>query len=170
MELLLEAEADARQPSIGELTALLHEERARFAQPARLAFEHIYVARDRHADAGAELARLAARVAAGADPAALGDPFPRGRTFAGQAPREIAGVFGGAFADAVASLSPGPWSGAIESSFGLHLVRVSARTDERTPTVDEVREALRQRWRERTRAQLQQAGLARLRQRYDVQR
>ncbi|MGZ3439378.1 MAG: peptidylprolyl isomerase, partial [Polyangia bacterium] len=56
----------------------------------------------------------------------------------------------------------------IESSFGLHLVRVSARTAARPATLDEVRAPLRQLWRERQRAALRRAGLERLRRRYEV--
>jgi parvulin-like peptidyl-prolyl isomerase len=42
--------------------------------------------------------------------------------------REVANTFGQDFADALLKLTPGQWSGPVESSFGLHLVWVSERT------------------------------------------
>jgi hypothetical protein len=170
MEFLLDAAAEAREPSDAELQRLLAEEAARFAQPARLGFEHVFVARDRHADPPAEAARLRALLDGGAAPAALGDPFVRGRRFEGVSPREIEGIFGPAFARAVVELAVGSvWSAPIVSSFGLHLVRVSARVPGAMPALATVREPLRTLWRERERARLRQEGLERLRRRYEVQ-
>ncbi|MGZ3444026.1 MAG: peptidylprolyl isomerase [Polyangia bacterium] len=168
MEFLLEADADGREPSDEALRALLGDEAARFSRPARLTLEHVFVARDRHADARAEAEELRTRLAAGDEAARLGDPFLRGRRFAQVSARELAGVFGEPFADAVAALPDDRWSAPIESSFGLHLVRVSARTAARPATLDEVRAPLRQLWRERQRAALRRAGLERLRRRDEV--
>jgi hypothetical protein len=168
MEFLLEADADGREPSDEALRALLGDEAARFSRPARLTLEHVFVARDRHADARAEAEELRTRLVAGDEAGRLGDPFLRGRRFAQVSARELAGVFGEPFADAVAALPDDRWSSPIESSFGLHLVRVSARTAARPATLDEVRVPLRQLWRERQRAALRRAGLERLRRRYEV--
>lgn len=41
----------------------------------------------------------------------------------------------------------GAWEGPIRSSYGLHLVRVDARTPGRMPTLDEVRCAVEREWR-----------------------
>lgn len=169
MEFLLDAAADAREPSDAELAALLAEEPARFARPARLGFEHVFVARDCHADAAAEAARLAARLDGGAAAAALGDPFVRGRRFDAVSPSEVANVFGPAFARAVSALpADGRWSPPIVSSFGLHLVRVTARAPGALPALADVREPLRELWRERERSTLRAEGLEALRRRYVV--
>lgn len=168
MEFLLEAEADGREPDDAALAALLQEEGSRFAHPARLTFEQLFVARDRHGDAQAEAGRLRARLAAGDDPARLGDPFPRGRRFTTVSAADIAGIFGPPFAAAVAALPDDTWSAPVASSFGLHLVRVSAREPARPATLDEARAALRQRFIERRRTALRRAGIDRLRQRYEV--
>ncbi|MDB4968091.1 MAG: hypothetical protein JWN44_3780 [Myxococcales bacterium] len=169
MEFLLEAEADRREPTDAQLAALLRDEAARFARPARLTFEQLFVARDRHADVRAAAEALRARLAAHEDPARLGDAFLRGRNFPSLSGREIAGIFGQPFADAVAALPEGSWSAPVASSFGLHLVRVSTRTADRAPALDEVRAPLRQLWIERQRAEQRRAGIERLRRRFDVQ-
>lgn len=168
MEFLLEADADGRHPSDEELAALLREEPARFALPARLTFEQLFLARDRHPDMRAAVEQLRARVAAGEDPARLGDPFLRGRSFTLASRRDIAGIFGQPFADATAALPDDAWSPPIESSFGTHLVRVTGRTPASPPTVAEARGQLRQLWLDRERAVQRRAGIDRLRRRYDV--
>lgn len=175
MEFLLDAAADAREPSDAELQALLAADAARFARPARLGLEHVFIARDCHADAPAEAVRLGHLLDGGAAPQTLGDPFVRGRSFASVRPSELAAIFGPAFARAVTELAPDApggdgrrWSPPIASSFGLHLVRVTARVPGALPAVAEVREPLRILWRERERASLRTRGLERLRRRYVV--
>jgi len=168
-EFLLDAAADAREPSDAELAGLLTQESARFARPSRLGFEHVFVARDRHADPAAEAARLAARLDGGAAPETLGDPFVRGRRFDAVSPSEVANVFGPAFARAVSELpADGRWSPPIVSSFGLHLVRVTTRVPGARPALADVREPLRELWRERERSTLRARGLEALRRRYVV--
>ena len=58
----------------------------------------------------------------------------------------VARSFGQAFADRLADLPTGEWSGPIESPFGLHLVFVDASTEGRLPALAEVREAVARDW------------------------
>jgi peptidyl-prolyl cis-trans isomerase C len=173
MELLDEEEAPA-VPAEAELQAILDGAGDRWARPARVALEHVFVARDRHADAAAEAARLRARLLAGDDPARLGDPFLRGRAFPPTAERDLAAMFGAPFARAVMALPEPPqrdrgaWSEPIASSFGWHLVRVTAREEARPARLDEVRREVEHAWRERRRAEAKRAALDRLRMHYDV--
>jgi hypothetical protein len=170
MEFLLEADADREAPTDDELATLLAEEGSRLAQPPRLSFEHVFVARDRHPDARAHAMQLRARIAAGDDARALGDPFARGRRFEALSVRAVADAFGDAFAAALGALPEATWSSPIESSFGFHLVRISARAAAAGATVAEARAPLERLWVERRRAALRSAGLERLRRRYEVVR
>ena len=54
--------------------------------------------------------------------------------------REVAGLFGEAFADRVLGLPLDRWAGPVESGYGLHLVLVTQRTPGRLPSLAEVRE------------------------------
>lgn len=155
-------------PSDADLTAFLDRHAERYAVAARTTFEHVFVASAHGAASAAIAADLAARLAAGDDPARLGDPFLRGRVVEAETERGVAGVFGPAFAAEVWRLPAGEWAGPIASSFGLHLVRVTERTGGRRAALAEVRRALERDWEEERRAEAGRAALARLRARYVV--
>jgi hypothetical protein len=75
-------------------------------------------------------------------PPPLGDAFPRSRDL--HATRDdLAATYGADFADAVAKLPVGAWSGPIESRFGWHLVRVVERGPGRPATLPEVVDRVR---------------------------
>jgi hypothetical protein len=163
-------------PTDAELEALLARHAERYTMASRLSLEHVFVSSGAHpADApmaavdGRERIReLRERVEAGEDPARLGDPFLRGRTFRAQTEGELGGVFGPAFACEVQSLPPDEWSGPIASSFGFHLVRVTERTGGRRATVAEVRRELMRDWEAEERAESARRALVQLRARYDL--
>jgi parvulin-like peptidyl-prolyl isomerase len=82
--------------------------------------------------------------------------------------RDLEDVFGPVFASTAVQLAADTWSEPIASSYGLHIVRVTARDVRHRPTVDEVRSALARDWRTERRADAGRAALARLRTGYDV--
>jgi len=171
MRLLLKRTDGETPPTDEELRAYLDRHRDRYLQPARVTFDHVYLARERRAagiDGDAQRLLIALRTrATPPDVARLGDPFPLGSHVQAQSARDVARVFGTEFAAAVLDLEPGTWS-AVRSPYGIHLVRVSEREEERMPDLDTVRS--------RVRAQLleerQEERLARevqaLRERYAV--
>ena len=81
---------------------------------------------------------------------------------------EIARLFGESFAERVRALAPGAWAGPVESGYGLHLVLVSERSDDRMPELAEVRDEVVREWRFRQRAQTDEAFYSQLRQKYEV--
>ena len=56
---------------------------------------------------------------------------------------QLAATFGPAFTSAVFELAPGGWTGPLGSSFGLHLVRVLERIEQRDADLSQVRAAVR---------------------------
>jgi len=160
-------------PDEAALRAYYTDHAARFARPARTTLTQVYLSRDRHGDgvgaaADALLAQLRARAVPPDAAGALGDPFARGAHVSDASTAQLASSFGPAFADAVAELPEGEWSGPIASPYGLHLVFVEARRSEEAAPFAAVRnrvvhEVLRQRSAERL-----QVALQTLRARYDV--
>jgi hypothetical protein len=114
-------------------------------------------------------ADLLARLRAGEDPDALGDPtlLPRGLT--GATPAEVAGTFGVPFAEALAEMPQGAWSGPVDSSFGAHLLHVSAREPGRLPPLEEVRGAVEREWAGKRRKEARERFYGALRGHYDVE-
>jgi peptidyl-prolyl cis-trans isomerase C len=169
MEFLTEDSEPVLEPTDGELQAYLDAHAARYAVPTRVALTHVFVGSDRHGShAATDAAQLRVQLSAGADPPALGDPFLRGREFASSTEAELAAIFGPTFATQLMSLPIGSWSDPIESSYGLHLVRVTARTPGRESLLVEVRANVRHDWQEDRRGELNRLALARLRGRYDI--
>jgi hypothetical protein len=151
MRLLLHDRAMRSVPTDAELEAHLAAHRDRFVRPARVTFIHLFVRRDRGAagqSTAAELARRIREERLDAESALrLGDPFLPGERFEARTRVEIAAMFGAELARVATTAPPGRWSGPVASPYGWHLVRVLARTDERLPRLDEVRDRVRHAWR-----------------------
>jgi peptidyl-prolyl cis-trans isomerase C len=169
MEFLTEGLEPLPEPTDAELQGYLDAHAERYVIDDRVALTHVFAGTDRH---GAAAARLAGewreQLLAGTDPSTLGDPFLRGRDFTAVTERELAGIFGGAFAAQVMRLPIGGWSAPLASSYGVHLVRVSAHVAGHHPALAEVRTAVGRDWYDERRAAADRDALARLRQRYDI--
>jgi len=169
MEFLNQGLEPLPPPTDAELERFLAEHAERYLLATRVSLAHVFVSTSAHpSDAAAVAADLRERIAAGEDPARLGEPFLRGREFRAQTEGELGGIFGPEFARLVLALPVDEWAGPLASSFGLHLVRVTERSGGRRATVAEVRRELARDWDEERRAAMGRAALARLRQRYDV--
>lgn len=169
MEVLLDPAEPPPAPRDAELEAYVAAHRDRFASPARVSFTHVFVSAQAHpADAPAVAAGLEGALERGADPAALGDPFLRGRDVRLHSQSELAGVFGPEFAAAVMAAPEGVWTGPLHSAYGLHLVRVSERRAGTEPVLAAVREQALHDWRLDRRLELAREARARLRSRYVV--
>jgi parvulin-like peptidyl-prolyl isomerase len=80
----------------------------------------------------------------------------------------VARDFGKEFADALAKLSPDTWTGPVHSSFGLHLVRVTAMTPSVVPPLHEVRAAVAREWEHERRVASLAENYDRVRGQYEV--
>lgn len=170
MEFVSEDIAAQLEPTEAELDAYLHAHPEAFRLEPRLTFQQVYLNPEKHADLARDVAQLLATLdqAGGADASTLGDPFLLGHAFAAASSGEIASQFGEAFANALSGLAPGRWAGPVESGYGVHLVRVDARTEGRLPVLAEVRDAVRREWDNARRLAANEAFYAELSRRYTV--
>ena len=142
MTFVLEDAGDAA-PSDDEVEEYYARHAERYRRPARTTFDHVFLSADRRADPAGEAAVLL-RVMAADDRGwkQVGDPFMLARTYAARTDPQVARLFGAAFADAVSALPTGGWNGPVESTYGMHLVRVRDRTASRTPALEEIRDRI----------------------------
>jgi peptidyl-prolyl cis-trans isomerase C len=169
MEFLTEDLEPVPAPTDAELETWIAAHPDRYGVPDRISFVHVFVSTDLHgAETAAEAARLRERLVAGAEPAALGDPFLLGRELRLRSAVDLAGSFGASFGAGVMGLDAGVWSEPIPSAFGLHLVRVTAHQPGHGPRLAEVRDAAVRDWTEDRRTAINRAALDRLRAGYDV--
>ena len=142
LEFLSEEATDAA-PTDAQLEAWLAAHAAEYAVEPATSFEQVYFDPARRRES---LARDLERARASAAPAEAGDPSLLPARLESASPREIESRFGPAFAKALAGIAPGSWQGPIESSYGVHLVRVTARSEGRAPALAEVRERVARDW------------------------
>ena len=164
---------DPRAPALtdADLETYLDRHRERFLQPAEVTFSHLFLDESVHGadlDNAARATLARARTLPPADAIALSDPFLLGLRFQAYSRPRIMGRFGRAFAEQVFALEPGVWSDPIASPFGLHLVLVEEKREQRLPEVNAVRGQLIEAvGGERARQRLAQ-GMAHLRERYEI--
>ena len=173
MSFLLEDTADLASPTEEELRALYAADHARFDAPAQVSFVTVYFSAEKRGDRAPEDARAAlVQLSAGSpssDPAAIGDGSLLPAEMQDADEQAIAGVFGAEFARTVIQLSPGEWQGPIESPFGLHLVRITARREPQARPFEAVRDSLVEDWRHRAQENAKQAYFAGLLEKYDIE-
>ena len=168
LEVLLDDLSAETEPAEGELARFLETHAERFAEPARLSFQQVYLNPDRHSDPAAEAQRLLRLLRNGADPGTLGEVSMLVPGMDAASPDEITRQFGKDFADALVVLEPGDWVGPIGSAFGIHLVRVAEHRPARQPALAEIRGAVLAEWRDQRRREAKEQTYQRLRERYEV--
>jgi hypothetical protein len=72
----------------------------------------------------------------------LGDVIMLPRAVNDMSEEKLASTFGPEFGDGVGSLAVGSWDGPVESSYGLHLVKIIRREDSRIPEWTEIRDRI----------------------------
>lgn len=160
LEFLVEDEAAPALPTEADLRSWLERHPQAFQAEPRAALRQVFVSVQRRgAAAGAEAERLLARLRAagpGASTAELGDPSMLPAELPLGPVSEVARTFGPDFAQGVAALPTGQWSGPVVSSYGLHLVLVSERVTPPLPALADVRQLVeRELLAERRKAQLE---------------
>ena len=132
-------------PTDQELESYLRQHADKYSEEPNFSFDHIFFSREMRgasadAEANAMLARLSGKGTI--DIAKLGDTFLLPSRFEKTSAGEIARLFGEKFAEDLTKAPLGTWAGPIESSYGIHLVRVNARIPEGAPPMAKVREAV----------------------------
>ena len=164
-------DAGGPAPAADEVERYYARHAERYRRPRRTTFDHVFLSADRRTDPAGDAAALLREVAAtdGGDGwKGLGDPFMLARSFAERTDDEIARLFGPGFEAEVSTLPAGSWRGPIESTYGVHLVRVRGRTASRTPGLGELRDRVVADLQDERRRERGRAAYRALRDGYDV--
>jgi PPIC-type PPIASE domain len=186
MSFLLQDNAGAAAPSDDDLRYVYEAQRSQaqnsrpqasqaddvartlFTRP-RISFTQIFFSRDQRADAAADAgAALRKLVQPDAPTAGLGDHGAIKSEFRNADERAVANQFGAKFAARILELAPGSWQGPIESSQGLHLVRITALVPAQLRPFDEVREELVELWRAQSQRENEERAFVGLLKKYQV--
>jgi parvulin-like peptidyl-prolyl isomerase len=140
-----------------------------FTRP-RVSFTQIFFSRDQRADAAADAGQALQQLSRpdAAMPAGLGDRIAIKAEFRNADERAVANQFGAKFAAKVFELAPGAWQGPIESSQGLHLVRVSERVPGELRPFDQVRDQLVEMWQTQSQRESEERTFIELLKKYQL--
>ena len=168
-EIMAEEDAVTGPPADADLSAYLAKNPERFAQPAILTFEQVYLGPPGSSPDVIQIAAVTGEsLRRGANPEALGRPTLLARQMRDAPADLVARDFGGAFAAALERVRVGEWSGPIESSFGAHYVRVSRRTPAAVAELSAVRDQVIREWENDRRQRARVEAYARIRAGYDI--
>ena len=143
MQFLAESGAAAEQADDATLNAYLEENPERFRQPVRLTFSQILLPPDQ----AEEMPKMRAALENGADPATLGKASLLPSSVPMTPVPAIDRTFGDGFGETLAGLAEDRWEGPVKSSYGLHFVRVTGRTEATLPPLAEIRGRVETEWR-----------------------
>ena len=132
-------------PTDQELEAYLRQHADKYSEEASFSFEHVFFSCEKRGasadvEATAMMARLSGKGAI--DIEKLGDAFLLPSRFEKTSAGETARLFGEKFAEELTKAPLGTWAGPLESSYGLHLVRVNARIPEVATPLANVHESV----------------------------
>nr|WP_010133708.1 peptidylprolyl isomerase [Microbulbifer agarilyticus] len=169
MEFISADIAQMRQPTEQDLQDYLDSNPGAFAAQARYSFDQVYLDPARRyssADVMALLEQL--RAPAPPDHRQLSDPIMLPAQLVNSDTHTIGRTFGEGFAAALANAPTGRWHGPIQSSYGMHLVRIASHQPGRDAKLAEVRDAVEGAWRQAERKQAQATLYHSLRAQYQV--
>jgi hypothetical protein len=166
----LEAPGD---PTEEELRTFFDFHADRYRGPVRVRLTHLYFSGEQRGasaetEARAALERLRAAPRLPKSALERGDPFAPHVGGGLRSQAELAELFGPSFAEAVVRFPVGVWQGPVRSKSGYHLVRVDERSVPPVPELAAVRDRVIADWRGARRAETDAAGVARIRNRYEV--
>ena len=130
---------EVKMPSADEVEEYFKNNQSAYLVPKKYTFTHIYFNADKD---GKNRALKALNLWKKNKDLPYGDPFLLGKNFSLKTSKEIARSFGEDFSDAIDKAIINDWTGPYESSYGSHLVFVSAVAEEKVPELKEIRSLL----------------------------
>lgn len=170
MEFLLESGVPEEAEDESVLKAFYEQNLRLYTEPERVSFRHVFLGEEQRwgEPTGAVNARLAA-LTRGEAAESWSRPFLHGLLWRRRTLTEVERSFGSRFVQALQASTPAVWQGPVQSAFGWHLVFLEERIPERVVPFLEVRERVREDWREQARRRAREQGLARLRRKYGLE-
>ena len=169
LEFLSEDTVAQTAPTDAELSAYLQAHPESFFVEPRLTFRQVYLDPQKHRDhIDRDSVQVLAQLTGHGDDGVLGDSTLLPRSLQDAPTSEIAKQFGERFATALLGLPVGRWQGPVESTYGVHLVLVSERTEGHLPALSDVRNAVQSEWANARRLEAKERFYGELLERYTV--
>ena len=172
MEYLFNDLSFVPEPTEAELVSFLDEHAKKFTRPAEITFSQIFFdpnLRDQNINNDAEelLAQLKENTKE-VDTINLGDRSLLPYTVSNEREKQLASMFGEAFAKQAFLLPVNSWQGPIDSEYGAHLIYINSRIEAKLPPLAEIRERITREWRSAKQKAANELFYKSLHQRYKV--
>jgi hypothetical protein len=169
MQYLTQDLADPAPSSPDDLRAFYAAEPQRFTIPALVSFDQVFFSPGaRGAALDADAAAGLTALQGGRAPADVGDRTPLRDSYDGAPREQVAVLFGEDIAAALFDAPPGDWAGPFRSDFGLHVVRLRSRSDERLPPYEEIEARVAEEFGAERRREANERAYQEMRARYEV--
>ncbi len=160
------------EPSETELVTFLSEHASQFTLPATITFSQIFLdPREHNQEINKDAEQLLEQLKETktiVDTINLGDRSLLPYKFTEERQNEINSMFGAAFTNQVFSLPISSWQGPVASEYGLHLIYITARTENRLPSLAEIRDRVASEWRSTKQHEANEIFYQSLYQRYEI--
>ena len=165
-DLMAEEENSLGAPTDAQLEGYRVAHPAQFMQPAVLSFDQVFFNQATTSPEVLDVARAA--LVRGAEPASQGQSSLLPTHVTDSALDLVARDFGTQLAKEIATVPVGQWVGPLISGYGVHLVRVNARSAAELPPLAQVRASVEREWENDQRNRARETSYARLRADYTV--
>jgi len=128
MEFLAKDLVDAIEPTDQVLQNYYDANIARYTVPAHYTFEQVFLDSNKRTEVAEDARIVLTKLTAGKDPQTLSDSNLLQYRFEDISSERIDRLFGSDFSLQLVELEAGEWTGPLTSSYGEHLVRISAAT------------------------------------------
>ena len=168
LKFLLDDLAAEEVPDDELLKAYMQRNPDKFRDESQHSFIHVYLNPDKHQNLATDIKKALTRLEDGAPPETQGDRMLVEQVFEMVGESEIARVFGGSFAEQLVKLEAGGWTGPLYSGYGAHLVKMTAKQDERFPALEEIHREVQREYMVGRRQELKDATYQKLREGYEI--
>lgn len=165
MLFLTESAAQTLQPDDAVLEQYLSANPEKFAAPARISFNQIYLG---EAPGDAAVAQTRTALTSGQPPETLGERTLLPEHMAEATPSQVDRIFGAGFFAGIDAMDAGGWQGPVRSGYGVHLVQIDHKTTASQPDLADIRDKVLQDWRSAQSEALSKAQMTELMKRYEI--
>ena len=145
LEFLTDDVSSLVEPTDEELAAYLADNQEKFRVSPSYTFRQVYVNPEKHGDnTEAYITEQLELLQSGQMPG--GDATLLPESFDEDSRQAVDGSFGRGFSKELDKLTIGDWQGPIRSGFGVHLIRLAARTEGRLPELAKIRAVVQREW------------------------
>ncbi|MCK4675002.1 MAG: peptidyl-prolyl cis-trans isomerase [Gammaproteobacteria bacterium] len=160
------------EPGETELSNYLSTHSEQFSLPARIDFAQVFINPEKRGvdtdEYASNLLSELTQADSNRDITTLGDSLMLEQKLEQVTEHDVSRLFGKDFASELFILPVGSWQGTIQSGYGLHLVRVSNKTENQLPELNAVREKVLAEWQAQQRQDMDKVFYESLHQRYEI--